>query len=510
MTEYQIYRGMTGGIRLAPNKELSTAFPINRDLIPNQLIIPMKQHPGPPAIPTVTVGERVRNGQMVGQSDSIFSAAIHTARAGVVVALEKRPIPSGTDLIESQCILLDVDSDTTEEPTERQYPWPDIHTHRLQPIRDAGIVGLGVAAFPTAIKLDTKTICDTLIINGAECEPYISCDDMLMREHSPEILLGVQAMIDLLNPENCLIAIERDKPQAIEAMQTEISELGDERIKIAAVTIKYPAGGERQLVELLVGKEVPSGLYPIEIGCVCQNVGTAFALGELVREAKPITSRIVTVTGKGVRNPQNVEVPIGTPIRELIQHCGGYTKGATRLILGGSMMGYAVSSDELPLTKATNCVIASTDDEVRTSYQESPCIRCGDCAEVCPVRLLPQELLSPSKNFDFQKLDSLSLRDCIQCGCCDVVCPSQIPLTEYFRNARNAQHRHTLHQQLAETSQLRYTNKQRRLKLQDEQTEKFRNDLKARVAENSDSRQEAIEAAIDRVQRQRSLVNDRD
>ena len=169
MTEYQIYRGMTGGIRLAPNKELSTAFPINRDLIPNQLIIPMKQHPGPPAIPTVTVGERVRNGQMVGQSDSIFSAAIHTARAGVVVALEKRPIPSGTDLIESQCILLDVDSDTTEEPTERQYPWPDIHTHRLQTIRDAGIVGLGGAAFPTAIKLDTKTICDTLIINGAEC-----------------------------------------------------------------------------------------------------------------------------------------------------------------------------------------------------------------------------------------------------------------------------------------------------------------------------------------------------
>lgn len=510
MTEYKIYRGMTGGIRLAPHKEISTAFPINRDLIPNQLIIPMKQHPGPAAIPTVTVGERVRNGQMIGQSDSIFSAAIHTARAGVVVGLKKRLIPSGTHLIESQCILLSVDSDATEEPTERQHPWPDMHTNRLQAIRNAGIVGLGGAAFPTAIKLDTKTICNTLIVNGAECEPYISCDDMLMREHSPEILLGIQAMIDLLDSESCLIAIERDKPQAIEAMQAEISKLGDDRIEIAAITIKYPAGGERQLVELLIGKEVPSGRYPIEIGYVCQNVGTAFALGELIREAKPITSRIVTVTGKGVQNPQNVEVPIGTPIRELIQHCGGYTKGATRLILGGSMMGYAVSSDELPITKANNCVIASTDDEVRVSYQESPCIRCGDCAEVCPIRLLPQELLSPSKTFDLQKLNSLGLSDCIQCGCCDVVCPSQIPLTEYFRNARNAQYKHALHRQLAETSQLRYTNKQERLHLQDEQTERFRNDLKAQVAENSYSRQETIEAAIDRVQRQRSLVKNRD
>ena len=501
---------MTGGVRLAPRKEMSTRSPINRDLMPDQLIIPMKQHPGPPAIPTVTVGERVYSGQMIGASDGILSAAVHTARAGVVVDMEERLIPGGNHLVESQCILLNVDSDAADEPDERLDPWPNTHADRVQAIRDAGIVGLGGAAFPTAMKLDTRKPCKTLILNGAECEPYISCDDMLMREHATEILLGAQAMTELLNSEICLVAIERDKPQAIEAIEAKIAELGDERMKVAAVTIKYPAGGERQLVELLIGEEVPSGRYPIDVGCVCQNVGTAFALAQLVREGKAITSRVVTVTGKGVKNPQNVEAPLGTPIRELIEHCGGYTEGVTSLILGGSMMGYAVSSEELPLTKGTNCVIASIDGEVRDRYDESPCIRCGDCAEVCPARLLPQELLPRSKNHDFEQLGVLGLSDCIECGCCDVVCPSQIPLTEYFRKARNAQYKHVLHQQLADASQLRYLSKQERLYLQNERTEKFRDDLKAQVATDSGSRQETIQAAIDRARRQRSVDNDRD
>ncbi len=508
MTEYRIHRGMTGGIRVAPRKRMSTASPIDRDLMPERLIIPMRQQSGPPAKLTVAVGERVRKGQMIGEPGDSPSAAVHAPRCGEVIALEERPIPGSSELIESLCILVDVDNDGADTRVERQAAWPDSHADRIRAIRAAGIVGLGGAAFPTAEKLDTRERCPTLILNGAECEPYISCDDMLMRERATEILLGAQTMMELLNAELCLLAIERDKPRAIEAMEVAIAELRDDRMRITVVTIKYPAGGERQLVELLIGQEVPSGRYPIATGCVCQNVGTAYAVGQLVRTGDSLSSRIVTVTGKGVKRPQNVEVPIGTPIRELIEHCGGYANDVTRLVLGGSMMGYTVSSDDLPVTKATNCVIAAVNDEVRDRYDESPCIRCGDCAEVCPARLLPQELLGRSKSFDFDQLDILGLSDCIECGCCDVVCPSQIPLTEYFRNARHAQFKHVQHQQLADTSYVRYLSKQERLRLQDAQTQTFRDELKARVAADSESRQETIQAAIDRVQRRRSADDD--
>jgi electron transport complex protein RnfC len=212
----------------------------------------------------------------------------------------------------------------------------------------------------------------------------------------------------------------------------------------------------------------------------------------------------VTVTGEGIADPQNVEVPIGTPIKELIAHCGGYTEDVTRLIHGGTMMGYAISTDELPVTKATNCVIAAHDTEVRDRYDEWPCIRCGDCAEVCPARLLPQELLRSSRSFEFEELDGLGLRDCIECGCCDVVCPSQIPLTAYFRGAKHAWARHEQHQALADTSYIRFLNKQERLQHQQAEASSFRNELKAQVAADSLTRQETIQAAIDRAQKRRS------
>ena len=235
-------------------------------------------------------------------------------------------------------------------------------------MRAGGIVGLGGAVYPTADKLATPVPCKTLIVNGAECEPYISCDDMLMRENAAEIVAGALLLTDVLGAPRCIIAIERDKPQAMEAIEDAARAIEDPRLKLAEVPTIYPAGGERQLVELLTGEEVPSGRYPGEFGYVCQNVGTAYAVHRLRAAREPLTSRIVTITGGGVRTPQNVEVPIGTPIAELVALCGGYTDDVVRLIAGGSMMGYALPDDDVPTTKATNCIIAATSAEVRLDH----------------------------------------------------------------------------------------------------------------------------------------------
>ena len=496
MLEYVPERHLTGGLRLEAHKSAAVAVPIRRGLLPRQLILPMHQHRGTAATPKVAVGQRVLKGEMIGAPGSDISAAVHASSSGWVRAIEQRPALAGNGVESSQCVVIETDG-RDEALSTTDTHWPSGRASQLEAIRAGGIVGLGGAVFPTAAKLAASTACKILIVNGAECEPYISCDDVLMREAAREIVDGALLMTDLLAAPLCVIAVERDKQAAHDAIGAAASAIADPRLKLAEVPTIYPAGGERQLIELLTGDEVPSAHFPSEIGYVCQNVGTVYALQRLVRHGEPLISRVVTVTGRGVRTPQNVETPIGTPIAELIEYCGGYTGDAIRLIGGGSMMGYALPSDELPIAKASNCIIAAAAIEIRTDPTEWPCIRCGECAEACPARLLPQELLVAAQTDDYDALATLGLRDCIECGCCDVICPSHIALTERFRGAKVDLALHENEVALSTEADERFRRREQRLHADEEKEADLRDSLKHAVRD-SESRRQAIEAAVER------------
>ena len=501
-------RPFSGGLRLRPFKALSTTVPVNRLPMPAQLVIPMAQHAGPPAVPTVSVGEHVNWGQLIGRAADAGSVAIHASASGTVTGLDERLVPSGSRLMRSLCAIIATDPPERQPDAPQRLDWPDSPGAQLEAIRDAGLTGLSGAAFPTATKLGAKRRCQTLILNGAECEPYISCDDMLMREHAPSVLQGAVIMLELLQAERCIVAIERDKSVALDSVMAAVQAHGDDRIIVIPVPTVYPAGGERQLVESLLGVEVPSGGYPIDIAVVCQNVGTAHALAELATAGRPLVTRIVTMTGHGLREPQNVEAPIGAPIGNLIAHCGGLTPDAAQLILGGNMMGYALPSDEFPVTKSTNCVIALATSEAWMGGEEWPCIRCGECASACPARLLPQELLLSGRADRFESMQALGLEDCIECGCCDLVCPSHIPLTSRLRAMKTSLASYREHEAIGAAAQTRYAEHLAREERAAEDERRRQIELTAPLESDETSRRSAIEAAVARANARRGRRED--
>lgn len=499
-----------GGLLLESHKHRSTTRPVARAPIPARLTLPLHQHIGAAAEACVEPGEHVLKGQVLAFADGYVSAPVHAPTSGTIVEIADHPVPHPSGLA-APCIVLE--SDGEDRWLER--PAPESDYTNLNPsalrnrIREAGIVGLGGAGFPSFIKLNpgTRHSVELLVLNGAECEPYITCDDMLMRERAEEILQGAQIMRHALQAAQCVIGVEDNKPEAIAALR-EAARSIDPDIQVVAVTSRYPAGGEKQLIQVLTGREVPSQGLPLDVGIVCHNVGTAAAVYRALMRAEPLISRIVTVTGDGVREPRNLEVLIGTPFREVIEHCGGYSDDRQRLIMGGPMMGFTVDNDLVPVTKTTNCILVAGQRETPQPQTPLPCIRCSACAEVCPAKLLPQQLYWYSRARDFDKVQDYNLFDCIECGCCAYVCPSHIPLVQYFRFAKTEIWAQEREKRKADLARIRHEQHQERLEREKREKEarmrkkkealKRTQGGKADTDTNSDPKKAVIQAALER------------
>lgn len=433
--EFQIH----GGIHPAENKTQSLQLPLGRPPLPERLILPIGQHIGQASRPLVNVGDTVLKGQAIAINNGFLSSFLHAPTSGEIVAIESHgvPHPSGLDDI---CIQLQPDgkeSWTTLNPLENwlSLPTADVVSH----LAEMGIVGMGGAGFPTQVKLAgaTKHTIHELIINAAECEPYITADDTLIREKTEQLIKGIQVLQTLISAERTIIGIEDNKSTAIKLLVDEIDR-SKAKIDVVVMPTKYPSGGEKQLIQLITGKEVPSGQLPADIGVMCQNVGTCVAVYDAIYAGKPLISRITTLTGDAMEQAQNVEVLLGTPIAHLLNFASLNAKKLERLVMGGPMMGFTITDNQIPVVKTTNCILAASAQELPTPPPEQACIRCGMCEQACPASLLPQQLLWFSKSQEHDKAEHHNLFDCIECGACSYVCPSSIPLVQYYRHSKSA------------------------------------------------------------------------
>jgi H+/Na+-translocating ferredoxin:NAD+ oxidoreductase subunit C len=424
-----------GGVHPPDHKAESNSRPLHAAPLPAKLVIPLRQHLGNPAKPVVGVGDRVLKGQMIGEADGYISTAVHASSSGIVSAIGPAVVPHISGLPD-ECITIETDGrDQWIDHGALDYQAMAPADLRMQ-LRALGLAGLGGAVFPSAVKLDpgASHVCPTLIINGGECEPWITCDDVLMRHHADEILQGVAIMRHLLGSTEILIGVEANKPEAIAAMEAAAAKV-DFAVEVVAVPAIYPGGGAKQMIQTLTGKQVPSGKLSTDIGIQVFNVGTTYALARAVHHGEPLISRLVTVTGHVLR-PQNFEVLIGTPMHTLITLAGD-RDGTTGVLMGGPMMGIPMPDLEVPVVKATNCILVKSAELFPPLPKALPCIRCTRCADACPAELQPQELYRFAKAADFGRAQEYHLFDCIECGCCSYVCPSHIPLVDFYRYAKS-------------------------------------------------------------------------
>ncbi|MCR4431519.1 MAG: electron transport complex subunit RsxC [Tepidanaerobacteraceae bacterium] len=424
-----------GGIHPPYNKDFTKHKPVETAKLPDRVIIPMSQHVGAPCDPIVKVGDTVKKGQKIGEAKAFVSAPVHASISGRVTAVEPRPHPGG-----GMVISVVIESDGKDEVFEGIKPPKSLG--ELTPdeiknlIRESGIVGMGGAGFPTQVKLSPppeKTI-DTVIVNGAECEPYLTADHRLMVEKPYDVVLGLEAIMKATGVKKAYIAIEENKPDAIEAIKQVIK--GKEGIEVAELATKYPQGGEKQLINAVTGREVPSGGLPMDVHVIVDNAGTCAAIAGALKTGMPLVERITTVTGTGIKEPKNLLIRIGTPFSEIIEQCGGFKGEAGKVIMGGPMMGLAQSAMDVPAVKGTSGILVLEKKDVALSEQ-LPCIRCARCVDACPIHLLPTTLGKLAEKGMWAEAEEYHALDCIECGCCAYVCPARIPLTQLIRLAKN-------------------------------------------------------------------------
>ena len=499
-----------GGVFPAERKTLSNQTPIVRAAIPKHLYVTVKQHIGVEGQIIVDVGQKVLKGQALTKSMNPFAVPIHAPTSGEITAIHKHVSAHPSGLPE---LTIEISSDQEDKWT-KLYPLIDYQNQPkiqvLTAICDAGISGMGGAGFPTHIKSSPKKDVDFLIINGIECEPYITSDDRLMREHAWQIRQGIDVLYHLLQPKHVLIGIENNKPEAIEALQVACRENANYRVCI--VPTKYPAGGEKQLIQVLTNREVPAQGLPVDVGVIMHNVGTCFAIADAVFSGKPLIERVVTVTGESIENPGNMWTLIGSPVAHLLAHYEYKQTGQKRpnIIMGGPMMGFSVTSDLVPVVKTTNCILVPTDNEIADN-NEQPCIRCSACADVCPASLLPQQLFWHSKAKELDKAQEYNLFDCIECGACAYVCPSEIPLVHYYRIAKSEIRSEQEDKQKSDKARVRFEKREARLIAEQQiRDEKHRLAAEARrhaMKSNGNTAKDKIAAAIARAKAKKQSTN---
>lgn len=502
----QVFK-FAGGVHPPEHKVESTAQPIRTVPVPKTLVLPLRQHIGHIPKILVQVGDHVLKGQLLAEAHGHVSAAVHASTSGTITAIDEQVIPHPSGLPDL-CITLQADG---KDEWLKHEPLDYRNMERAELIRriaESGIVGLGGATFPTHVKLrpDAKHPVSTLILNGAECEPYITCDDLLMRERADEIIQGAMIMQTLLGSTECLIGLEDNKPEAVAAMQAAVAKAGF-NAKVVVVPTLYPSGDSRRLIALLTGKEPPAKGRTTEIGVQCFNVATAQSLYRFIAHGETVVSRLVTLTGN-VAQPGNYEALLGTSVRDLLQAAGGLRDNTDDYVMGGPMMGFSLPSVDVPMTKAMNCVIASTPSLFPPPPMEMPCIRCVACADACPVNLQPQELYWYSKSSNLEKANEYQLFDCIECGCCSYVCPSHIPLVQYYRYAKSETIAQERSKRSADLARIR--NEERLARIEREKQERAKKHAertaKAETAGDDNEKKAAIEAAMARAKEQKEAV----